>query len=195
MYSVNLLREIEEKIKHLLPAKEKDINEYLTKIFINNISELTQSSIVNNIKLIALWEKYLYIHLDNGIELKVYDFKDKPYAHFTNYKNDRKFLYNLLSDKIRWSEKHNIDYDFYTKLSNFANTINEYGIEELISYYKSLKEKLVKYPILETRKTCLYFLMCCKFGHIPICKDISIVIAKMVWNNRFNCSDYPHCYN
>ena len=41
------------------------------------------------------------------------------------------------------------------------------------------------YAILETKESCITFLSCCKYKHIPLCRDIAVLISKKVWLTRY----------
>jgi hypothetical protein len=51
---------------------------------------------------------------------------------------------------------------------------------------KNLHDKLFANPILETRESCITFICCCKFGGVPISRDISRKIAQIVWESRYS---------
>jgi len=58
-------------------------------------------------------------------------------------------------------------------------------LPEIIKNIYQLKERMLLYPILEIQHVCLYLIALGKFHHF-LHKDVCVLIAKMIWEDRYN---------
>lgn len=188
--SVDKLEKIKILAEEEIYQKKRQINMYLTyrlrkylsfrdtsKSYTYIISYLDYTNVIVS-ELICKFEyKEICISIDrNNIEHFDYSYMQ----HFQKHTYD--FLSFGVLDALRGS-LHDAQFE---NLYSFSHWIQNIGISKLIDNMKNLKDKLFANPILEIREACITFICCCKYGGVPISRDISRKIAQIVWESRYS---------
>ena len=190
MISIDNLKYYIDLFENLINKKEKDNSDYLSYIFKIKLSFFEGSEnhkdIINKIKIVkstntvifaTLIEKY---SLDLVISYKELNVSYREHIKFRNTSKTRNI--NFLLGKTDYSEKWKMTKNTYDTILNFSLWIEEH-IPNLISEINIISEKLEKYPIVETRETCIYILLIAK--QIKLHKDVAKELAKKIWNTRY----------
>ena len=160
--------------------------------------------IVNNIEIIRLSHQWLhcriyYLEKDSQISkhtkrlhttCEIYTETSRNgqvQEHICCYykKASRSCSYDFCQGKVLHSAKHSISRQGFDQFLDFSKWVSKKGIFQLLDDLWKIKQSIIKHPILETRDACLTFLLCCKFGGLPLSRDTARLIAQKLWETRY----------
>lgn len=185
-------------------GKDKEIDDYLIKklnvIMNTSWMKFTKFRSIHDGKLVIEveypYDKLVYsrtkdIKMLIELSLNTFDFKKSgnriPKAIF-KVKISEDFNHNKMTflhgKKSQAKNAFRLTDEALLEMENYTQSYKD-KLPEIISNIYQLKTKMLAYPILEIQHTCLYLIALGKFHHF-LQKNICILIAKIIWQDRYN---------